>query len=113
MSFIWATRGRAWGFTFLRDGGFSDPRLEYLRAFEGSGNQGNMYRRVGDSVALRFPDPEGRRDTAGRPIPHEFVVFAPLASDIHDLTSGRDLLWPLVHTEYASVWDAPTPGTLT
>jgi len=111
MTFIWATRGREWGFTFLRDGGFPDPRLEYIRAFDGLEHQATTFRHVGDKVALRFPDPENRQDSAGRPIPHEFVVFAPLASDIHDLASGRELLWPLVRSEYSSMWDSDAPWT--
>ena len=27
MTLIWATRGRTWGFRFLRDGGFEEPRV--------------------------------------------------------------------------------------
>ena len=33
MSLIWATRGRTWGFRFLRDGGFPDPLPVYDLAF--------------------------------------------------------------------------------
>ena len=48
MRFIWATRGRDWGFKFLRDGGFSDPLPIYEAAFEGTDPS---------LSTLRFDDP--------------------------------------------------------
>ena len=35
MTLIWATRGRTWGFRFLRDGGLEDPLDTYEEAFAG------------------------------------------------------------------------------
>lgn len=107
MSFIWATRGRTWGFRFLRDGGFADPLPEYERAFSGVDAGPEVCDRVGDSVALRFPDPEGRKDRAGRVIPHEFVLTGQLASTTKSVADGRQRIWPLVEEEYARVWKAP------
>ena len=87
MTLIWATRGRTWGFRFLRDGGFADPLPKYDAAFAGIGVGPTAYQRVGTTVAVRFPDPHGRKDSAGRLIPHELVVFAPLSNQIE--TVGR------------------------
>ena len=71
MRFIWATRGKDWGFKFLRDGGFSDPLPIYEAAFEGTDPS---------LSTLRFDDPEGRTDRAGRVIEHDFVFLdAPAA----------------------------------
>jgi hypothetical protein len=108
MKMIWATRGRSWGFRFLRDGGFVDPLPAYEEAFEGAEGR-EEYRRSGARVALRFPDPEGRRDGAGRVIPHDFVVFEPETSGIDSVESGRDVIWPLVRDEYGRIWDQPKP----
>jgi hypothetical protein len=69
MSLIWATRGRTWGFRFLLKGDFKDPLQEYEKAFAGTDSDQELCRRTGDTVALRFPDPEGRKDTAGRVTP--------------------------------------------
>ena len=46
MSLIWATRGRTWGFRFLRNGGFEDPLAVYDDAFSGVGDQPEAWRRV-------------------------------------------------------------------
>ena len=109
MNIIWATRGRTWGFRFLRDGGFPDPLVEYDAVFSGIEDEPEVCRRVGEKVALRFPDPEGRQDVAGRVIPHEFVAFGPLAEGIDSVEDGLRLVWPLVADEFARVWELPKP----
>jgi len=111
MKLIWATRGRTWGFRFLLKGGFKDPLLVYDDVFSGVGHEAEVCCRVGDKVALRFPDPEGRQDVAGRVIPHEFVVFGPLADEIDSVEDGLRLVWetPLIKDEFARVWKLPKP----
>lgn len=109
MSFIWVTRGRSWGFRFLRDGGFENPLTVYESAFSGIGDEEELCHRVGEKVVLRFPDPEGRRDRAGRTIPHEFVVLGRLADEISSLSAGRLLVWPQVADQFAGDWSHPFP----
>ena len=109
MRLIWATRGRDWGFRFVRSGGFSDPLPVYESAFAGSEAVTETCAHVGDRVALRMLDPEGRTDRAERVIPHEFVVFEPLAAEIHTVDDGRRLVWPLVADEFARIWNQPPP----
>lgn len=115
MSLIWATRGRAWGFRFLQDGGFEDPLPVYETAFSGFEDRREAWRRVPktgafpEMVALRFPDPSGRRDQAGRVIPHDFVVLKPLADEIGSVEDGRRLVWPLVADEFTRVWELSKP----
>jgi hypothetical protein len=58
-------------------------------------------------VALRFPDPEGRKDRAGRVIPHDFVLFVPEAEEIHSVEDGIRLIWPLVSEEFLRLWNQP------
>lgn len=106
---IWATRGRSWGFRFLLDGGLSDPLLEYERAFADVGDKPMAWRSAAGKVALRFPDPLGRRDAAGRVIPHDFVVPGDFATDIQSAEEGMHQVWPLVAEAYARVWDAKRP----
>ena len=108
---IWATRGRTWGFRFLLDGGLSDPLLEYERVFADLGDDPRACSRVSGKVALRFPDPLGRRDAAGRVIPHDFVVSGDVASSIQSVDDGLQQVWPLVEAAYARVWDAEGPPT--
>lgn len=103
---IWATRGRSWGFRFLLDAGFEDPLAEYERAFTGLSDVIPAWRREGEHVALRFPDPGGRRDVAGRVIPHEFVVFGDLAGAVGSVGEGIQRIWPIVDHAYSRIWDA-------
>lgn len=112
---VWATRGRSWGFRFLLNGGLSDPLPTYERIFAHSANEPTTWCRDAGLVGLRFPDPLGRRDAAGRVIPHEFVVMDTLADKIRSVGDGLTTVWPRVAGAYARVWDAgkpPAPGEL-
>lgn len=105
MSMIWATRGRQWGFRFLRAAGFSDPLPIYESAFSSVDDASQVMRRNNDVVVLRLSDPNGRRDQSGRVIPHEFVIFEPLASRVHSIDDALQEVWPLVADRFAEVWD--------
>ena len=77
--------------------------------FAGDDDEPATWRRAAGTVALRFPDPLGRRDASGRVIPHEFVVFGDLADEIESVEDGLTHIWPLVAEAYARVWDAERP----
>ena len=109
MSIIWATRGKSGGFRFLRSGGSADPLIDYEDVFSGLDDQAQAFRRLGDRVGLRFADPEARQDSAGRPIPHEFVLTGESARGVNSLETGRERIWPLVADEYAQIWDQSSP----
>ena len=109
MNLVWATCGRTWGFRFLLDGGYSDPLPVYERAFGGTEGDSTTCRHVGSHVALRFPDPQGRRDAAGRTIPHDVVALPPMAQEIHSVEDGQRLIWPLLADAFARLWDLPEP----
>lgn len=112
MSFIWATRGRTWGFTFLATGGLPDPLLPYEQAMSALDGLPHGCARFEDAVALKFEDPEGRRDRSGRIIPHCFVLYDTTARRVTTVEDGLREVWPLVAAKYDSVWDeaeAPPP----
>lgn len=109
MRLIWATRGKTWGFRFLRNDTSEDPLVVYERAFSGKDDEREMCHDVADGVALRLQDPEGREDRAGRPIPHDFVVLGPGADDIRSVADGLRAVWPEVADDYASCWDDQAP----
>ena len=106
---IWATRGRNWGFRFLLGAGLDDPLLEYERAFGGDFDAAEAFHLSADSVAVRFPDPLQRRDSAGRVIPHEIVAFGADADLVDSLEAGVRELWPRVSGIYARVWNVNSP----
>lgn len=112
---IWATRGRSWGFRFLLNAGLPDPLPEYERAFAGLEDEPTTWLRTPGLAALRFSDPLQRKDTAGRVIPHEFVIFGDQADQIDSVEGGQNRVWPLVANAYARVWDSdhpPSPAEL-
>lgn len=111
MRFIWATRGHAWGFRFLRRGGFDDPLGVYDAAFLEVADQPEVYLRSADNVAVRFPDPLGRRDAFGRVIPHDFVILEPPEDVVNSVADGIRLIWPLVADEFEQVWMLSDPPT--
>ena len=106
MSLIWATRGLHWGFRFVYGGGFDDPLVEYDQIFGNVGPDDEVFVRIGDRAALRFPDPLDRTDRAGRVIPHEFVLDSSIASGVAE---ARNAVWPLVSGYYAQIWDVEEP----
>lgn len=107
MTFIWATRGRNWGFRFLRKGGFSDPLPAFESAFAGIDAGPRAYHRLGTTVAVRFPDPSGRKDSAGRVIPHELVIFPPLSDELETVDDALERVWPLISGEFDATWADP------
>ena len=109
MTLIWATRGRDWGFRFLRNGGYADPLPEYDRAFAPVGDDPAVYLRTGSIAALRFPDPQDRHDRSGRVILHEFVLEGNQVESVQSVEDGLRKIWPLVADEYARIWDRPYP----
>ena len=109
MRLIWATRGWGWGFRFLERGGCDDPLPFYEAAFAGVESRRAVCRRADDGcVALRFRDPEGRKDASGRDILHDFVVFPPFADAIGTIEDGVQVVWPLVAVEYERLWGQST-----
>jgi hypothetical protein len=112
VNLIWATRGKSWGFRFLLDGGYHDPLPAYERAFADLQSQRVACRRLGEQVALRFPDPQNRRDDAGRVIPHDFVVMGPWADEVNSVDDGREKIWLRVAEVYDQVWDAASAPSM-
>lgn len=109
--FIWATRGKNWGFRFLRTAGRSNPLEVYEAAFSGAEDTTEAFQVKADTVAFRFLDPDKRRDAAGRAIPHEFVLFPPLPGKVSSVEDGFHLVWPLVKDDFARDWEQPQPRT--
>ncbi|AFV88976.1 hypothetical protein PACID_11520 [Acidipropionibacterium acidipropionici ATCC 4875] len=70
-----------------------------------------MCHRVGESVVLRLEDPLGRRDAAGRLIPHDFVMLSPTLGLVDSVDDGLRTIWPTVSDVYAQVWEDPAPPT--
>ena len=81
----------------------------HTRSIESHNAHPEAWCRVADTVALRFPDPDGRQDAAGRVIPHDFVLLGSWADEINSLDDGRQRIWHEVAEEFESVWDKTEP----
>lgn len=104
MRFLWATRGFDWGFRFVEDADLPDPLPAYEAAFHNLTSDCPAFRADPRGlIAVRFCDPGGRTDFAGRLIPHEFVFLTPPPS-INSWESARDAVWPTVAETYAKIW---------
>ena len=102
---IWATRGRNWGFRFLRDGGFADPLPEYEKAFAGFSSETVFWSERPEFTVLRFTDPEQRKDSAGRLISHDFVLYEPEANLFDSFEIAKRTIWAEVSREYSTLWE--------
>lgn len=109
MSLIWATRGRTWGFRFLRNASVADPLPVFEAAFYGIEDDPEVWRRLGQTVAIRIRDPEGRKDQSGRIILHEFVIEGDMTAGLNSTQDGRDKIWPLVAGEYGRIYNSSGP----
>lgn len=109
VSIIHSARGVNKGFMFLEKGGLSDPLREYdLAGFNDGKVPVGSIRRYGDrleKVAAAFNDPEGRKDFAGRIIPHEVILPESLASGISNIEQAQNFIWPKIKDTYAAFYD--------
>ena len=118
MTLIWAARGRDWGFRFLRNDLPGDPLALHDSAFAGFDDASVVCRRITKTrgqramVALRFDDPHGQKDRAGRVIPHDFVLFDALAEEVDSVEAGLQRVWPLVTDDFERIWQLPEPPSL-
>lgn len=112
MRFIWATRGRNWGFRFLNRGGLTDPLPTYSLAFAGLEGVNEVCRPTEGMTAVRFEDPLERRDRVRRIIPHDFVILDEVSGSINSLASAIEMVWPLVEAAYARDYARDEPEGL-
>jgi hypothetical protein len=117
---IHATRGKEKGFGFYEKGGLMDALDEYTSAFGTNSDGGTLFKRVGDNnekVAFRFMDPDGRKDRAGRLIPHEVILPEPLSKGVTNLDEAVAKVWPMikdnVEAKYEDKPKSPKPPTST
>jgi len=111
VTYLWATRGRTWGFRLLRTGGLADPLATYEAAFAGASDEVEVWQVTGAGGALRFPDPLGRRDRSGRVVPHDFVLLGDDARGVTSVDEGRRRLWPRVERVFVEAYDSAAPPT--
>ena len=114
MKFLWATRGKLWGFNFLSRADLDDPMPIYDEAFSEKNLRAESFWHGVNTLAFRFVDPLSRTDFSGRPIHHEIVIIDSLnsISKIDSVESGVGEIWPLLAEHYATIWEESAPKVL-
>lgn len=113
---LWSTRGRDWGFRMLLlpQLSCSDWLDAHHRMFQENTvteeyqvNQGNIKLSSNLTVpyiALSFPDPEQRKDRAGRIIPHEIALLGEEIQAFQDIRSAVNEIWKTLSSTYAILY---------
>lgn len=99
--------------SFLLAGDLADPGVEIARSplnkwFEAN-VRGTFIERYGDNlekIAAIFPDPEGRKDFAGRGISHAVILPKEVAKGVSDINDAPNVAWSLIKDNYQAVWEA-------
>jgi hypothetical protein len=105
---IHATRSRTKGFQFRAKGGLSDPFMEWSKNDDGS-SMGPAFLRYGDrneKVVGTFLDPLGRKDQAGRVIPHTVILPEHLSKNVHNADDLFNKAWDLIKDDFDKFYDA-------
>lgn len=105
---IHATRGKNQGFQFRKNGGLSDPFVEWSKNDSGHG-AGPSFLRYGDKgekVIGTYLDPLGRKDRAGRVIPHSVILPKHLADNVHNADDLIRVSWPLIKDDFDKFYDS-------
>lgn len=108
---VLGARGKHIGFRILDSGGVQEPigLLSAMGLTSGPGvegrtlNPGEMQKLAG-KVAAYLPDPEGRRDAAGRPLSHTIVVPRGMADQIQSMDDVKTKVWPLLKPIYDQMY---------
>lgn len=97
------SRGKDYGFRVIQSGGSSDAVSSADSVFgedaSGSSMPGNFEKKEGH-VLSTFLDPEGRKDRAGRVIPHTVVVPPSQSSGLNSSKDVQDKIWPKLKDNY-------------
>jgi hypothetical protein len=120
-SVLWSTRGYNWGFRFpLQPQKYGKDCQDWLghyeKMFDQFGDDDNRvvngYLKIDNKeipfIAIRFKDPEQRKDISGRIIPHELAIIGDDTQKIRNFTSLelKNAIWMLVSDTYSKIYQA-------
>lgn len=107
VAIVHSSRGHSKGFHFLQRGGLDNPLKELERAGVGDSTPVGTFKRYGDNlekVYASFHDPLGRKDAAGRLIPHEVFLPESLAKGVNNHDEAVKKAWPLIKDTYDAMY---------
>ena len=108
-SLVFSTRTKNKGFSIYDKGGLSNPfgALESAGMITGRNElqPGNIRKLKDGSVAAVMHDPRGRKDSAGRVIPHSMIIPKSMSAGIDSISDVASKIWPLLEDRYAAMYD--------
>jgi hypothetical protein len=112
---LWSTRGYYWGFLRLLQP--ANPQIDWLLPYEEMFREATSYepeyysgkirlsaKDIKKYVAIRFVDPEERKDYSGRPITHEVALLGEDSDTFHDFESFKKAVWDYLAPIYDEVY---------
>lgn len=102
-----SSRGIDKGFHFLQNGGLKNPLKELEAAGVGDSTPVGAFKRYGknaEKVYVSFYDPLGRKDAAGRVIPHGVHLPKHLAEGINTQEDAVNRAWPLIKDSFDAMY---------
>ena len=111
-SVIYSSRGKNKGFRFLEDGGTKTVLSEWEKAFGADGGEagshGDFFKKYEGKIAAQFMDPKGRRDAAGRLIPHSIILPPTMTEGVNSIEDVKTKVWPTLEKTYDAFWEEST-----
>ena len=109
INIVHSSRGKKVGFQFLNRGGLDDPLKEFESAglHTSIGERDGYFKRYGknlEKVAATFNDPDGRKDFAGRIIPHQVMLPESLAKGVSSNEDAKNVAWPLIKDTFEALY---------
>lgn len=104
---IHSSRGHTKGFHFLERGGINNPLAEREKAGISDSTPIGTFKRYGNNLEkafVSFHDPLGRRDFAGRVIPHEVHLPKHLAEGVNTHEEAVNKAWPLIKDKFDTMY---------
>lgn len=93
------------GFQIFNDGNHPKPLSLLDEVF---GTKQDVRDELIDSpygLGVTLSDPQGRKDRAGRTIPHVIIIPNSMRSDIRSVQDVQDKIWPLLEESYADRYE--------
>jgi hypothetical protein len=98
---VFYSRGKNKGLRFMQNGGTPTPLAEFGKGFQGDYDQPmDYFHKYEGKIAVVLKDPEGRKDHAGRYIPHNLIIPKSMAPGIDNIDDVVEKIWPKLKDIY-------------
>lgn len=101
------TRTKNRGFSVFNDGNHPKPMTMANKIMGDDWDTSDKLMDTDRGLGVLLTDPEGRKDRAGRDIPHLIIMPNSMRDEIRSVDDVREKVWPALKDDYAAVYDQP------